>query len=981
MMFLGVLCANAETIFSRETTNSPKPAAMSLSRYKLYKTNFLSFWGNKGEKIAVTFKVADSEGYVFEYQISTPAGTEVEKGIIPSGERRTIDFIAAEEGPYIIKCDSFGNDYTVDVGNRPWVFAVKGNRKPGTCFWGPYNGDPMYFYLPADSKEMAWYMGTVPSGAKVKLISPSGKIYHEEKFDKDTYFTNRTINIPTEDRDGVWCWETASVPRFLGNFMGNNVGEFYSTVKENVKFYADRIYHNPDALGKQGIPFETGSVKEEAWKHLRGDFTESLSWDEPEYGTRRPLIQMYDGYSRDLFENTEEYINRIRPGRPNILNVIRNIPFQSSWGPLKGENDFITMSPQLTFTADEPRPPSPEEMERRIKRMREVFDRIHGLGVPNIQGYVNSTYIAVDPDKGKSIDAVYNQWDEYNKVLDLGPPPLLPPEEWVRRAEDGSPQLWLRGKWLGNPDFISTSACPNNPGYRRWMEVVAILTARAGLDSLHLDSPSKRVCFCKYCREKYSKYLGGKYSPAQLKDLFGFEKESDINLSDDQKNKPLLRAESIKFMCRSMGGLYKTMVEAGETVKGRGRFMVDVSYPPLPYEMPENIYSGMMERGSHFHGLNELAFFNGKAVFRYIEDFVFDQKTSLSAARSIPGPKRTRLSPHTARILGASEYTARLSCAESAAFGDGSICFVGPHFPYIFQMYQEFFNDHQEVYGGCFSASKIAVLINGDYYGDDCVINYPIHETYSRLVLATLLENQAPADVVNAYYYRAEDLKQYRLLFAANYKYVSKSELNDFYNYAQSGGTLVISADFARMDEYFKERTGQFPWNKNIGEPNAYAVDYGKGRVILTGALIERENVKGLLTSLFPALPRLAVDANGTPPFGLRSAVYHKDSGRKKTCTIHLVNYNVLNENGIYDYTAARQYNAQPSKPRKLANLKVRLNLKEMGWDKYKLKEARLSSPDFEISPGIKSEQKGDVVEINIPELYIYGIIELALKR
>jgi len=975
-----ILVFFADHGWAQKVISTNPPPAVSLQRYQFYKQNLISIWPAVDEKVIVTMEANDPD-YPLEYQMFSPAGIEVEEGIVAPHQKQTISFVSKEDGPYLIRCYCFSAPYSVDVDSRPWVFAVASGRKTFATSFADYPGDPMYFFLPKGHDKMKWWMRYIPAGGHVKLIAPGGKIYLDETYDKQTYFDREINGIPIEDQNGIWRWETKNVP---GSFMGGNVADFYSPDRASVALYAERVYGQPLPPASAVSSMKKGSHEGLAAQRLTEKFDEPLhlSCDEPEFGTRCPLLHLYDPYCIELFFAPASYLERLRQGRPHLMNVVRNIPFQSAGdfgGPLIGDNHYVPYSPANSFGKDKYACASPREAALRLARLQEMTASIHKLGIPYIQGYVNSSWLAVDPKNSNSINAVYDRWSEYDKVLSLGPKPALPPEEWIRKNEEQQPAAWRNQVDKIYPEMIHIMVCPNNPGYLRWSEVIASLAARAGINGFHMDSTSSRVCFCSYCRPRFVEYLKQKYSATQLRALFGFAKDEDIHLSNNPQDR-LLRAESIRFMAHSMANLFKTIISAGQTAARGKRFMVDIcGHYPTPDEEPENIFSSMCENGFCHMGMNELSFFEGRAYLRYFDDIIYDEKMTLSAAGTLPRDKRPRMSPVIVRTLGASEYTARLSCAESAAFGDGTLCFVGPHLPYVFKMYGCFFSKHKDIYSGYFSAAPVAIIGNRDYYGDDSVVNYPIHETYARYVLNAMSKRHIPADMINAQFMSREELQRRRLIFATQYRYVPVSELQLYYNYVESGGTLVFDSAFAEWDEWFNLRKTEFPWGNKIGENSPYTATFGKGRVICVGNAFDKVNTFKALDEVFPK-PVCAI--RGEPAralSGIRSAIYQKQVKDNAIITMHLVNYNILNENGIYRYTESHTYQREPAQPVEIANIKIQLDLGQMGWREYILKNATVFSPDFEISPKIQCDQKGSVVEINIPELYIYNIIELEL--
>ncbi|MEZ0267954.1 MAG: hypothetical protein ACAI43_24785 [Phycisphaerae bacterium] len=144
---------------------------------------------------------------------------------------------------------------------------------------------------------------------------------------------------------------------------------------------------------------------------------------------------------------------------------------------------------------------------------------VHKLGA-KVVGHFNVTFLVGEPDGPEGPRGFFKFYKDLWDEKELGPRPVKDPMELLVKRADGSPmasQQYSIGK------MREFTACLNNPHWRTVLKAWAKRAIERGVDGLIANYFYRHDCTCVYCTVRFKAYLGGRFTPAELKEKFGID--------------------------------------------------------------------------------------------------------------------------------------------------------------------------------------------------------------------------------------------------------------------------------------------------------------------------------------------------------------------------------------------------------------------------------------------------------------------------
>ncbi len=234
--------------------------------------------------------------------------------------------------------------------------------------------------------------------------------------------------------------------------------------------------------------------------------------------TTVPFTYVID-YEQYLNE-PDEFIEKLAQAPPHLLHVSHDAPFNNTWGPFYQPGSFQNTPIRL----------SPEKMQGRISLIRDYVDRLHKAGVDIFVPYICNQTLAGNLEKRTGIWEFYDRWEEYSE-FDFGERPEVDPVEWMARERNGRIHYNYekRHSYFARWDQHRYAPCMNNPYYNRYQKGIVLNIAKVGYDGVFVDN-NILSCYCQYCQERFRTYLERKYSREEIRERFGTEDTSQIQL-------------------------------------------------------------------------------------------------------------------------------------------------------------------------------------------------------------------------------------------------------------------------------------------------------------------------------------------------------------------------------------------------------------------------------------------------------------------
>jgi len=689
-----------------------------------------------------------------------------------------------------------------------------------------------------------------------------------------------------------------------------------------------------------GTHWRTAQLGGEAMNHLMTAATLTSILASPALATREPTVPpvyyLID-YGPNHLDNPE-YIEWIAELPPQLLHFGKDVPMTHLYGPIAavgGENQAHGRN------REDIRRLTPAEVRERIAALRRMNEALHDAGVEMVMPYTSSITYAGHPDTREGFFDFYDHWDEYSE-FGLGEKPADDPVKWIAIRADGSRHTFGKEEqpayYAGLHRYV---AAITHPDWRDWLVHVHRLVAEAGYDGAFPDNTSPINDYSEHAQAAFREYLAAKFTPGQIRALFGVESAEDVSLPVEPEG--IAWVEAQRFWRASLAEHVHALREGGRQVNPDFLLFPNLGGPTHVAEfLTGHVDYYMAEGGRGLEGAGcTVKRVIGEIQYREIHHNILDYEYG----RDIPGDIRPMLLK-----MGHSEGSRKLVLAEAAAFGSGAYNGVRRNSREQQAPYIRFLLDNPDIYDGKVSGARVAMTFfpMRDFYRSESGRSY--HTQTARRVFERLGELQVPCDLFSETGMEPDVVATYDLLILPDMTYLSDQHLATVREFVEQGGTALIIGEFATHDELMQPR-----------DPIGWLPDedgrrsLGEGTVVRAGLLPTQTELLEALASLGEL--RLVVDEGRMGRPLMRAACY----ADQDEVVVHLLNYAVPIELGPGEIIPQRDVHVRAPLPEGASVAAVTCVVPEM--DDL--------APEFEVREG--------ACWFTVPEVPIYVVCRVRL--
>ncbi|MDP6359441.1 MAG: hypothetical protein QF473_30250 [Planctomycetota bacterium] len=967
-LLLTLLCSSSP---SADESWRNIPTEVPLRNYLFKYANYVCFWVGAGEtapvKLINEYKPGrDWKNDVF-FQVFGAGGTLAERPV-PPGMTHEMSVTSKTGEVIIIFMTSRRTHHRVDVGDRPWAFL--GHALKGSIYHvSPRKYERLYFPVPeqADHLDVRLYVRG-SQGKHAYLIGPDGKVGVDYVIKPGGLLSPHVVwrPLPAEVRGKVCSWVLPNGHDRYHLTPSFNTLMLLSPSPDHAAFFAEKL-KSQKRIGRAG---ETGPAK--VPERLLQRYEPMPREESPDtVGCVKPLIYCQEYLHEDRVLNPKRFVRWLTAsGRkgPNVLELGLHGPFSTSYGDSRDINPWSSQAilPDLSIRSVEHLGvpvASMAQMKRKAELFKAMNETLAAAGVEQRLIYTSARHgYYGNAETRTGVFHLYDHWEEYRKHFpDLGERPVEPPEKWSVWTETGpmGPAKARQGK-----DLYRYIASLNNKSWKRFFGAVIAVAARYGASGVHIDTAGQHHCGSPDAEAGFKRFLLSRYTPAQIKELFGFKTPDQIRQPPRPRgwvDPKLIDIERARYHLGVVTpAFWDAAREAGESVRGKGNFWVHAASEESREHVVGAHDSIMFEEAERFIGLIEREMLPG-IVHRRYGSLAFEYKSDQGYAH-LPLSQRVRM---TGGILKYNrtygEYAIRLAIAEGAALssGGGGMTTLSPG--YVFDVMRRFFELHPRLYDGCVGAAPVGFY--QDFENRIIFYNHEEHIAANTRVTEELAANQIPFDFIPRAAAKPEVFDRYPLISALSCVMIAQAKMNGLDEFAMRGGLLLVDDKFALENEYKQPREA-LPWGDCVGK-SGYDIRHGLGRVISVPSPAAAKDVLAALEKLLGRSPAIA-----DPVPGLRTNLMH----REDAMIVHLLNYNVPLDTAAWNMMAGK-YTSDPRKPRPIR--KVQLNLTIPSGKR--VAGVEVLTPDFEVTPTVDQTVEGNLLTLTVSDLFIYNVVRVRL--
>ena len=400
--------------------------------------------------------------------------------------------------------------------------------------------------------------------------------------------------------------------------------------------------------------------------------------------------------------------------------------------------------------------------------------------------------VAIAHRLGMKVDT-YIQWSSMMYETFFAEEPRA--TNWIERDIAGLPILIT----YGYQQSFRYMPCFTNQEYIDYLKkVVRYAIVEVKTDFIHFDNFNLNAepdsCHCPWCVNGFRKYLRTKYSPAQLRDRFGFENVSFVNPpqwnSDDPPDQmqiiydPAFQ-EWIDFRCQ-------TMADALQQVSGYAKSL----NPEVAIEINPGGING--ENRPWTSAIDHAR------LLKFTESFWSEERDMpayLPDGRLISKIRSYKLARTYNNVMLTYAADDPVGMAEVLAFNQ-TLGFVGsnPLSPETLR-YIEFYRKNRELYLGSEDVAPVAVFRS---YAS-LTYNNARAQLSAILVEQSLIQSRVPFALIFDEHLR--NLADYKVLVLPNTECLSDEQLSIIRHYVENGGGLVVTEQAGLYDDWRRVRT------------------------------------------------------------------------------------------------------------------------------------------------------------------------------
>ncbi|MHB1938355.1 MAG: beta-galactosidase trimerization domain-containing protein [Acidobacteriaceae bacterium] len=417
--------------------------------------------------------------------------------------------------------------------------------------------------------------------------------------------------------------------------------------------------------------------------------------------------------------------------------------------------------------------------------------------------------VAIAHRLGMKVDT-YIQWSSMMYETFFAEEPRA--TNWIERDIAGLPILIT----YGYQQSFRYMPCFTNQEYIDYLKkVVRYAIVEVKTDFIHFDNFNLNAepdsCHCPWCVNGFRKYLRTKYSPAQLRERFGFENISFVNPpqwnGDDPPDQmeiiydPAFQ-EWIDFRCQ-------TMADALQQVSGYAKSL----NPEVAIEINPGGING--ENRPWTSAIDHAR------LLKFTESFWSEERDMpayLPDGRLISKIRSYKLARIYNNVMLTYAADDPVGMAEALAFNQ-TLGFVGsnPLSPETLR-YIDFYRKNCDLYLGSEDVAPVAVFRS--------YASLTYHNSRAQLsailVEQSLIQSRIPFALIFDEHLR--NLADYKALVLPNTECLSDAQLSIIRHYVENGGGLVVTEQTGLYDDWRRVRTQ--PGLSGLVEGQSYGTGY-----------------------------------------------------------------------------------------------------------------------------------------------------------
>jgi hypothetical protein len=366
--------------------------------------------------------------------------------------------------------------------------------------------------------------------------------------------------------------------------------------------------------------------------------------------------------------------------------------------------------------------------------------------------------------------------------------------DWIQRDIAGLPILLA----YAYQQSFRYRPCFSNQAYLDYLKrVVRYAIVEVKTDFIHFDNFDLNAepdsCHCRACKEGFRKRLRTKYTSAQLRERFGFERVDFVNPPQWNRDNPPggmqvivdpAIQEWIDYRCQSMADALEQMHTLAMSLN-----------PDVALEINTGGITGINRPWES--GIDH------PRLLKYTRSFWSEEEGPVGYRADGPFVSRVRsykLARAHSNVLLAYIHDDPLAFSEALAFNQ-TPGFVGVHLlPKVTGEYLDFYLQNRDIYEDSVDMANVGLLRS---YAS-LAYNSGDVELCTELVEQALIEAGVPFDLV--FDDGLRDLSKYKALILPDSECLSDSQLSILRRYVESGGGLVAIGKSGLYDEWRRVR-------------------------------------------------------------------------------------------------------------------------------------------------------------------------------
>jgi len=440
---------------------------------------------------------------------------------------------------------------------------------------------------------------------------------------------------------------------------------------------------------------------------------------------------------------------------------------------------------------------------------------------------------------------------------------------WIQRDVTGLPILLT----YGYQQSFRYRPCFANQEYLDYLKkIVRYAVVDVKTDFIHFDNFDLNAepdsCHCAACVAGFRKHLKKKYSSAQLKERFGFERVDYVNPPQWNSDNPPARMqiifdpafqEWIDFRCQLMADALEQMFDLVRSLNTE----VALEINPLGITGQNRPWESGIDHAR---------------LLKFTRSFWSEEENQPGLAadgRLVSKIRSYKLARAYSNVLLTYVEDNALALSEALAFNQ-TLGFVGSNpLTNVTREYIDFYRRNKEFYEGSEDAGNVAVFRS---YASLTYNNAAV-QLCTVLVEQTLIQASVPFDLL--FDEGLNDLRRYSVVILPNTECLADVQIALLHRFVEGGGALVILGQAGLYDEWRRVRVA--PGLEGLVDHQAPATEYQERVDAATGSggpASRREVGRGRVAYL-PAMEFDGALPPATPYFAVTSEFWKRPKNAK----------------------------------------------------------------------------------------------------